>query len=197
MATERNSKRIVVGMDFDEPGKNAMLEGMRLARLIPGSELHVVHVLGAEPGLHDAREIDALSGRIGDAFEALQDRVLELCAPGAGEEPFGHEVVVHIRLGVPALAIHQCAVDVDADMIVVGTHGRTGVQKWLLGSVAEALVRDSRLPVLVAHPKAIANLEHSAHVEPARVGESPSRTGLTQRIALTFRPRTSHISGLI
>jgi len=197
MATERDSKRIVVGVDFDEPGTNAMLEGMRLARLMPGSELHVVHVLGADPDLHDAREIEALSERIGDAFEALQDRVLEVCSPRGGEQPFSHEVVVHVRLGSPPQAIHQCAVDLDADMIVVGTHGRTGMQKLLLGSVAEALVRDSRLPVLVAHPKAIANLERSAHVEPPRVGQSPSRTGLTQRIALTFRPRTSHISGLI
>jgi nucleotide-binding universal stress UspA family protein len=197
MPTAREGRKIVVGVDFDEPGSNALREGMRLARLMAGAELHVVHVLEVGPDLHDARMLEVLSGTISETIARLQQHVIEVCSPPRGEEPFSHELVVHVRLGTPATAIHQCAVDVDADMIVVGTHGRSGVQKWLLGSVAEALVRDAHLPVLVAHPKAIAHLERSPRVEPPRVGQDPTRAGMTQRVGLTFRPRSSHISGLI
>ena len=58
-----------------------------------------------------------------------------------------------LRKGVPFVEILHCAGQVKADMIVLGTHGRTGLKHALFGSVAEKVVRKATCPVLsVRHP---------------------------------------------
>ena len=52
-----------------------------------------------------------------------------------------------VRVGSPAAEVVKAAVDWQADVIVIGSHGRTGVSRALLGSVAEAVVRDAPCPV--------------------------------------------------
>jgi nucleotide-binding universal stress UspA family protein len=54
-----------------------------------------------------------------------------------------------VLVGVPYRRIIDTAADESADLIVMGTHGRTGVQHWMLGSVAERVVRLAPCPVLV------------------------------------------------
>ena len=81
-------------------------------------------------------------------------------------------------------------------MLVVGTHARRGVEKLLLGSVAEELVRIARLPVLIAHPKNLRDLARSDRPEPARPGED-LHGSLTHRVRIELTPRTTHISGLL
>jgi len=61
----------------------------------------------------------------------------------------------HQRLEVPSEEIAQLAADVEADLVVVGTHGRRGLTRMMLGSVAEATVRLAPCPVLVVRPKAL------------------------------------------
>ncbi|MDH5674268.1 MAG: universal stress protein [Myxococcales bacterium] len=197
--TEGNGdkNRIVVAVDMTETGDHALREGMRLAKVLPDSELHVAYVIKADKDLHDAKKLDKLSDDMRTAMQKIQEHVASVCAPPSGEDPFTQETIVHIRLGQPATGIHQVAVDVDADMVVVGTHGRRGVEKLILGSVAEELIRIAQLPVTVAHPKNLANLEKSAKAEPRRPGEDLHSTGLSNRLHLEFRPRTSHISGLV
>jgi hypothetical protein len=67
----------------------------------------------------------------------------------------------------------------------------------ILGSVAEELVRSARVPVLVARAKDFTGLTPSQRPEAARPGEDVHRAGLTWRGHIEFRPRTSHISGLV
>jgi nucleotide-binding universal stress UspA family protein len=62
----------------------------------------------------------------------------------AGEVPVTTEVVT----GSPSRQISEYATQKDCDVIVMGTHGRSGVDRWLLGSVAERVVRSSPVPVL-------------------------------------------------
>ena len=62
------------------------------------------------------------------------------------------------------------AVDVEADLIVVGTHGARGVERLLLGSVAQAIVRSAKLPVLVARPKRLAGLPKTPGIDAPRPG---------------------------
>src|SRR4030095_8651118 len=102
-----------------------------------------------------------------------------------------------MRLGDPAKEIHQVAVDVDADWIVVGTHGAKGIEKLILGSVAETLIRTARLPVLVARPKNFQDLERTETVEPPRSGDNLHKAGLSTTEILHFHPRNTHLSGLI
>lgn len=197
MDAVQNKNVIAVAVDLAETGDYALREGMRLARQLAGSELHVIHVVRTERDMHDARKVDAISGQLNDLLEMVRDHVSEACAPGDGGSAFTQEIVFHVRLGDPAEAIHQAAVDIDADMIVVGTHARRGVEKLLLGSVAERLVRTARVPVLVAHPKDYSDLPRSARPDAARPGQDLHAAGLSTRSHLEFRPRTSHISGLI
>lgn len=196
MAEERDDvRRVVAAVDLTETGANALREAMRLARRLNSSELHAVYVLDTNPGTHDAQKIAELSEALETASTQLKEHVLEVCAPDEAEDDFEQELVVHVRLGRPADAIHQLCVDIDADLVVVGTHQRTGLAKLLLGSVAEQLIERARLPVVVAHPKNYADLPRSAKADAPRDGDFGD--GLTQRETLHFRPRTSHISGLV
>jgi len=64
------------------------------------------------------------------------------------------EVEYLIRRGVPFLEIVRCADEIDCDLVVCGTHGRTGLKQALFGSVAEKIVRKAHCPVLsVRHPE--------------------------------------------
>ena len=58
----------------------------------------------------------------------------------------------HVREAEPAAAIMDLATELGVDLIVVGTHGRRGLERLLLGSVAEAVVRRATCPVLVVPP---------------------------------------------
>jgi len=62
-------------------------------------------------------------------------------------------VVSHLRSNAAGREIAQLAVDLEADLVVVGTHGRTGLARILLGSVAHAVVTQAPCPVLVVRPK--------------------------------------------
>ena len=64
-------------------------------------------------------------------------------------------VVAHLRFDAIAEEVAQLAADLEADLVVVGTHGRKGLSRLLLGSSAEATVRLAPCPVLVTRPKAV------------------------------------------
>lgn len=189
--------KIVVGADLSDTGDNAIREAMRLARHSEQTELHVTYVVRAESNMHDAKRIAQLSTQLRAKFDDLKARVTSVCAPLPEAAPFSREVVLHVRLGDPAAELHQVAVDVDADMIVVGTHGRKGVERMVLGSVAEQLVRTAHVPVVVAHPKDFSKLAKSAHAEAAHKDGEGRDAGLSSRVHMEFRPRTSHIAGLV
>lgn len=82
---------------------------------------------------------DAQRGRAGDRFEAARDLASER----------GIEIATEIEVGRPPRAIVEFARDTDVDLIAIGSHGRSGVRRVLLGSVAEAVVRRSPVPVVV------------------------------------------------
>jgi nucleotide-binding universal stress UspA family protein len=195
-STETKKNRIVVGADLSETGDHALRQALALSRQLPDSELHVTYVIRAERK-PDAKKLEEMSRDLPAKLEALRAHVTNVCAPPKGAEPFAQETVFHIRLGEPAQAIHQVAIDVDADMIVVGTHGRKGMEKLMLGSVAEELVRIAHMPLVVARPKDLSGLKKTDKVEPPRPGVEVHSMGMTDRLHLEFVPRTSHISGLL
>lgn len=196
MNAEPITNRIVVGVDFSDTGDHALIEALRLARRLPGSELHIVYVVHADKKLHDAKKLAEMSTELRTRVEEVRAHVTRVGAPEEGSE-YTQESVVHVRLGEAAEAIHQVAVDVDADLIVVGTHGRRGIEKLVLGSVAEELIRTARVPVLVAHPKDYSGLPRSERPDPLRPGEDLHPHGISHRLHLSFAPRTPHISGLV
>ena len=143
-------KVLVVGVDFSEYGDAALRNACELARLQADATLNVVHVvpLRAAMGQDDVLvtslpDIDHLNQQLSHHVAATLDGL------GDGLPP----VVTHLRVGDPAREVAQLAVDLDADAIVVGTHGRRGIARLVLGSVAERVLRYATCPVLVVCPK--------------------------------------------
>jgi nucleotide-binding universal stress UspA family protein len=195
---ESKPSRIVVGLDLSETGDQALLEAIRLGKQLQPGELHITHVIEVDPEMHDAKKLDALFPQLRSRLELLRERVARVAAPAVERQPFSQDFVFHIRLGKPAEALHQVAVDVDADLIVVGAHPKRRLDRLMTGKVAESLMRMTHVSVLVAHRKDFGDLRHSDHPDAPRLGGDPKKSvSLTDRLRLEFVPRTTHISGLI
>lgn len=194
-ASIKNS--IVVGVDLSETGDDALREALRLARYLPNSELHATYVIKTEAGLHDARRIAEMNDELPRRIEDLRAHLEKACAAPWVTESRSQAAVLHVRIGSPAQALVQVAIDVDAEMIVVGTHGLGGIDKLILGSVAQELTRIAPLPVVVARPKDLFMRRKSARPEPRQPGDDVPRAAHTERIHLEFVARNTHISGLV
>jgi nucleotide-binding universal stress UspA family protein len=194
-ATTKNA--IVVGVDLSETGDHALREAVRLARYLPNSELHVTYVIPTEAGLHDAKRIAQMADELPRRIEDLRAHLQNATAAPWVRESHSQAAVLHVRIGMPAQALTQVAIDVDAEMIVVGTHGRAGLEKLMLGSVAQELTRIAPVPVLVARPKDLTAYRKTARPEPRQPGDDVPRAARSDRIHLEFVARNSHISGLV
>jgi len=146
---------IVVGVDYSELGDLAVRRAYEVANAYQQSHLHVVHVDRSLPrGIQDTEEATQ-KDVLARASKKLRDRVeMEFKQLyGAGDSPVPFErLTIHIRSEEEAKAIAQLASDVEADLIIVGMHGRTGARRFLLGSVAESIVRRAPCSVLVVRP---------------------------------------------
>jgi nucleotide-binding universal stress UspA family protein len=90
-------------------------------------------------------DVDALEAEYRETSEAA------VAAAGAAAEAAGVPATTTIEIGLPHSTIVEYAADPDVDLVVIGTHGRTGLQHVLLGSVAERVVRLADVPVLTVH----------------------------------------------
>jgi nucleotide-binding universal stress UspA family protein len=132
--------KILVATDFSLPSESALEWGRRLADVF-GAKLvllHVVDIFGlAEVGCRIVGGdplLPILRKEAADGMQQWQTRV-----PGM-------EGIV--REGSPRPLIVESAVELQCQMVVMGTHGRSGLAHLLLGSVAEYVVRHSKVPVL-------------------------------------------------
>lgn len=139
-------KRIVVGIDFSEESELALRHAIAMARGT-GSEVLMLH----------ASTIVETTGDLVNEYRELlvefqsdaRDRLTELRERYQGQGVTVSHAVVD---GTPAKAIPEAAGEVEASITAVGTHGRTGLRRLLLGSVAEKVVRRSENDVLVVRP---------------------------------------------
>jgi nucleotide-binding universal stress UspA family protein len=185
------SYRIVVGMDLEVEGDVALTEALVLASAVPNSEIHPVYAIAGDPAVQ-MKALDAMARHLTEAMEALRKRVEDVATNlGALQR-----TRLHVRFGNAAEVIHQVAVDCDADLIVVGTHGRNYAERLLLGSVSSALLKIARLPVLVARIKDFGGLEKTLVPDAPQPGEELHRDRVMSDVIQVGR-RNSHISGLI
>ena len=87
-----------------------------------------------------------------EAVEGARERLTAI-AEKVEEESVGLRVSLHVAVGTPWREIVRLGNDLQADLLVVGTHGREGLDRVLLGSVAQSVVRKATCPVLVVRPK--------------------------------------------
>src|SRR6266540_392531 len=142
---------VLVGIDFSEESQRALAAAKTVASKAKDAELHLIHVLPVPSG-DGAAEVRAT--RMLQYTNLIDDARRELDALAAQAASAGVRVAGHVRVGRPAVEIAQLASDLAADLVCVGTHGRKGINRLLLGSVAEGLVRHAPCPVLAVRPKA-------------------------------------------
>jgi nucleotide-binding universal stress UspA family protein len=145
-------KRIFVPTDFSDFSKHALRYACAFAEQFD-AELHLVHVL--QDIIWYAPEMGSVTPSLGNYQQELRDSAEQSLAKVLDPEwAAGRSVVRSIREGTPFVEIIRYAKEQDIDLIVMATHGRTGLSHVLLGSVAERVVRKARSPVLtVRHPE--------------------------------------------
>jgi nucleotide-binding universal stress UspA family protein len=141
---------VLVATDFSPASKRAMLYAMSIARR-HNSKLVIAHV----PSSHSERAVM-------DAWRAGQTAVTKHYLAGDLDH-IEHQLVVKAGDVWPVLS--AIVSEHNVDLIIVGTRGRTGVRKLILGSVAEAIFRQSPCPVLTVGP----NSNQDPHIGPERI----------------------------
>ncbi|HVJ92783.1 MAG TPA: universal stress protein [Labilithrix sp.] len=141
-------KTILVPTDFSEPAENAVSYAVNLAEQL-GAKVVLLHafelpVLGfpdnvvAPPADVSSRMVDAAQKALDEAAAKVRRRSKVELSPLLWQ-------------GDPREVILTIAENAGANLIVMGTHGRTGIARALIGSVAENVVRESTIPVLTVH----------------------------------------------
>jgi nucleotide-binding universal stress UspA family protein len=140
-------EHILVPTDGSEAAERAAHEAIELAETFDAT-VHALYVVdaaayvGGTMGTGDGMVREALT----DAGEEAVGAVADLAAAA------GVECTTAVKEGSPHRTIEAHAGEVDADLLVMGTHGRSGLDHLLLGSVTERTIRIAGVPVLVVGP---------------------------------------------
>jgi nucleotide-binding universal stress UspA family protein len=135
---------VIVPIDFSEDSFRAIRVGLEFVE--KGSNLHLIHVtqpwdehvIGGTWGQETEEE------RIQSIEKAIQEKLKDTEYQG---------IPIVVRIGSPAVEIARYAEESDAELIVMPSHGRTGIKHFALGSVAERVIRKAHCPVLVLRGK--------------------------------------------
>lgn len=146
-------KLILVPVDFSAPARDALEYAAELARLSRAG-LVVMHVIETVQYATPADLFGAAAnlGMLEEERRRIAEQELARLARRLGKG--GRKVRTVIGTGSPAHTIVTAAARLKAGLIVMATHGRTGLTHLLMGSVAERVVRTSACPVLTLRPKA-------------------------------------------
>ena len=144
--------RVLVPTDFSDFSRPAMQYGCAIAARF-GSELHLLNIvpdpamLVPEAAAFSIETMQAQSESLVKDAEAL----LQKLPPDGWDD--GKPVVREVRVGAAFMEIIDYARENEIDLIVIGTHGRSGLMHILMGSVAERIVRKAPCPVLTVKPE--------------------------------------------
>lgn len=143
-------QRVLVPTDFSECSQLAVTYGCELAQRF-GAELHLLHVvqdafpLVPEAGMLTVSHVEYMAQLI----ESSKQELDRLPIPQTFQ---GRVSARTVEVGAPFVEIIRYAREQVIDLIVIGTHGRTGLVHMLMGSVAEKVVRKAPCPVLTVRP---------------------------------------------
>lgn len=150
--------KILFPTDFSHTGDAALEWATALARQT-GARLIIVHV-EEPPVAYGGGEM--YYGMPEPALEEIK-RMLKAVVPPDPSVPYEHRLLT----GDPASAIVQLAMEEQVDLIVMGTHGRTGLSRLLMGSVAESVVRRAPCPVITYRHQPKSAAARKAEAAPA------------------------------
>lgn len=149
---------ILCPVDFSEISANALRQASQLAAC-GGSRVIAAYANWFEvpPYLTQSR-IEELKRKSREDLADAERSVAGFVKSALGDVE--HPLDIRVVEGSPAEAIQGLAKDEHAGLIVMGTHGRTGVNRWMLGSVAERVIRESEVPVLTVRAAPRGKLEN-------------------------------------
>lgn len=144
---------ILVPTDGSEGAKVGTRRGIDLAATV-GADVHALSVIDSReiaPPLSGVDSADQTEREqlLEDGAERAVDAVAELC-----RHHLAGEITTVVERGIPFRAITEYVDTHDIDLVVMGTHGRTGLERVLLGSVAEKTLRTVSVPVVMVPPDA-------------------------------------------
>jgi nucleotide-binding universal stress UspA family protein len=140
----KNVKRILVPIDFSVHSRQAALRAVEFGRLL-GAKVKYLHVV-------DSRYTDSLfagyledrAGRWSEILSAAEKHLAEFVD---SLDHSGVDYELEVQDGIPA----DCVVETPTDLIVLGSRGRTGVDRLICGSQTEQILRHSGKPMLIVH----------------------------------------------
>lgn len=140
--------KLVVATDGSESGERAVTVALDIARRFDAT-VHALSVVDTGDGGDENSDSagSTESGESGDGTYETRRRRAERAVAAVAERA-DREVYTDVREGAPAAVIRTYARENEADLVATGTRGRHGAHRFLLGSVAEEVVRTCPVPVL-------------------------------------------------
>lgn len=136
-----NYRRIIAATDFSPCSRYALLTA---ARMFPEAEIHLLHAfhVAYEGFVNVECNVDDVRAEVQSDFDAF------LSDPAISDE-VRRRVTSHVEYGDTQGVVHRLVEDTEADLVVLGTHGRSGFSKAVFGSIAEMLLRSVPVDTMV------------------------------------------------
>ena len=144
-------ERILIPTDGSEVAEAAIEQAVDIAEKY-GAELHALYVIDTDAVSYSlgSEQVDRLQqGKFDEVTELKEKAAAATESVRTQAKPHGIDVIEHHAGGRPHRLIADYADEHDIDLIVMGSHGRSGVRRALLGSVTERTLRSTHTPVLV------------------------------------------------
>jgi nucleotide-binding universal stress UspA family protein len=146
-------KVMLVAADASSNALRVIAMAGRLSRSMPAAVIHVVHVF--RTSRLDRARVGSPAVPNTDLVEEAKEHLAYLVR--SLQKRCRATVTGHLEMGDPSGEVLRLVSSLDADLLVVGTHDYVGFERFLLGSVAETLMRKAGCPVLVVRPKSHAH----------------------------------------
>lgn len=146
VSADRAVRRILVPIDFSDASESAVVHAKEIA-LTYGAEIDLLHVV-EETVYPSAYGLELEAFPTQDVLHRVEKQLGDMAREDIGYE----HVMVEATVGHAPLTILDYIEDHEIDLVVIATHGRTGFDRMLLGSVAERVLRRSPKPVFVVKP---------------------------------------------
>ena len=141
-------KSILVPLDGSEPSQDGLQQAIDIARGDKAT-LHLLHVIDSFPVMFELSSQTSFE-TMKQQLRSWSEGMLETARRKAAEQGVNAQVIVReLVTGRVSDTIVDVARDAACDLVVMGTHGRRGLRRMMLGSDAESVVRTCRIPVLL------------------------------------------------